>query len=204
VSRRAPAPESASLVARAVDTLSGLDAVARVLVALPPGTSSPGPSRPLPLRGGLIAALEDAVAGAGSSDVLLIHDPCRSSVDAGVFTRMLRELRGERSAAVVAAVPVTDTLKEVDDRRRIVGTVDRGAMWQLQTPQAYRLETLAGVLAKARDEGVTDEMVRTDPGLLPSLVDGAVRIVPLPRDSVVLTGGYPPSIKASARSRSTG
>src|SRR5262249_37017259 len=46
----------------------------------------------------------------------------------------------ERSGAAVMAVPVTDTLKEVNAQHQITGTVSRQGLWQAQTPQVFKRE----------------------------------------------------------------
>ena len=66
----------------------------------------------------------------------------------------------EEHGAVIAAVPVKDTLKEVDkDGTEIVGTVDRSRLWQAQTPQAMDLHLLERAYEYASATGfiATDE-----------------------------------------------
>jgi 2-C-methyl-D-erythritol 4-phosphate cytidylyltransferase / 2-C-methyl-D-erythritol 2,4-cyclodiphosphate synthase len=58
--------------------------------------------------------------------------------------------------AAIVAVPVSDTLKRVDDGR-IVGTVDRTGMWGAQTPQAFRRDVLLDIFDRAGEREVTDE-----------------------------------------------
>jgi 2-C-methyl-D-erythritol 4-phosphate cytidylyltransferase len=59
----------------------------------------------------------------------------------------------------VAALPVVDTLKEVDEHGRIVRTVDRTRLWRAQTPQAFPREMLeqAHVAARRDHVGATDD-----------------------------------------------
>lgn len=89
--------------------------------------------------------------------VILVHDAARPLADAETVERVITEARRGRGA--VAALPVTDTLKEVDDEGRIARTVDRARLWRAQTPQGFPREMLesAHAEAAARDVGATDD-----------------------------------------------
>ena len=86
-------------------------------------------------------------------DVILVHDAARPFVDAATIDRVIAEARKGHGA--VAALPVVDTLKEVDESGRVVRTVDRGRLWRAQTPQGFPREMLVRAFKAARAEGVT-------------------------------------------------
>src|SRR5690606_23994940 len=65
--------------------------------------------------------------------VVLVHDAARPLVTMDVVDRVVHAARG--GTAAVAALPVVDTLKEVDDDGRVVRTVERAGLWRAQTPQ---------------------------------------------------------------------
>ncbi len=52
---------------------------------------------------------------------------------------------------VIAAMPVTDTVKEVEGGL-VVRTPDRGRLWAAQTPQVFRAEALRGAAGEATDD----------------------------------------------------
>ncbi len=89
--------------------------------------------------------------------VILVHDAARPLADAATVERVIIEARGGRGA--VAALPVTDTLKEVDEEGRVTRTVDRARLWRAQTPQGFPREMLerAHLDAAARGAGATDD-----------------------------------------------
>ncbi len=62
-------------------------------------------------------------------------------------------------AAVIAATPVTDTIKQVDDAGTIQATPDRSDLWAAQTPQGFPVDDLRQAHAIAATEGwsVTDD-----------------------------------------------
>jgi 2-C-methyl-D-erythritol 4-phosphate cytidylyltransferase len=172
------------LLARAVDALRRLEGVAEVLAAVPAGQDAGTGGAARGIGAGLDAAIVTAVRDAGPEGVVLLHDPCRCPVDARTFGRALDHLRESGADGVVAAAPVTDTLKRVGPGGRIAETVDRSAMWEIRTPQVYRARALTGALARSSGGSAEGAIRAGDHGLLPSLVDGVVRILALPRESL--------------------
>lgn len=93
-----------------------------------------GDSRQQSVAAGL-AALE-----AAAPDLVLIHDAARPFVSQTIISHVIAHL--DRHAAVVPALPVTDTLKRA--RGNIaVETVDRTDLWTAQTPQGFRYRLIA-------------------------------------------------------------
>jgi len=85
--------------------------------------------------------------------VAVIHDAARPLVTDATIEAVIAEARQGRGA--VAALPVVDTLKEVDEAGRIVRTVDRARLWRAQTPQAFPLRMIEAAYVEARRAGVT-------------------------------------------------
>ncbi len=148
------------------------DAVATVVVVVPPPHEEQ--TRQLLARhlaAGQLARLVFTIGGAtrqesvraglaalpGGIDIVLVHDGARPLVTGEVIQRSIAGVR--EHGAVIAAVPVKDTLKQVDGAGRIVRTVDREGLWQAQTPQAARRDLLerAHALAEAAGFTGTDE-----------------------------------------------
>jgi 2-C-methyl-D-erythritol 4-phosphate cytidylyltransferase len=88
----------------------------------------------------------------GDLGVIVVHDAARPLVPDAVITRVVAEARAGRSA--IAALPVVDTLKEVDAEGRIVRTVARERLWRAQTPQAFPREVLIKAHREARARGL--------------------------------------------------
>jgi 2-C-methyl-D-erythritol 4-phosphate cytidylyltransferase len=106
-------------------------------------------------------------------DTVLVHDVARAFVPAAVIDRVVAAVAGGADA-VIPVRAVTDTIKRVDDTRRVVDTVDRSALVAVQTPQGFRRSVLDAAHAAAASDAVTD-----DAGLVESyggtvvVVDGA-------------------------------
>ena len=88
---------------------------------------------------------------------VLIHDGARCLAQPDLFDRCA--IAVEAGAALIAATPVTDTIKRVDDNRTIRDTPDRAELWAAQTPQGFEVEQLRQGHARAQAEGwsVTDD-----------------------------------------------
>lgn len=84
--------------------------------------------------------------------IVVVHDAARPLVPDEVLDRVIAKAR--EGVGAVAALPVVDTLKEVDDEGRIVRTVDRARLWRAQTPQAFPREMLERAHVEARRAGV--------------------------------------------------
>lgn len=89
--------------------------------------------------------------------VVLVHDaarpfPSRATID-DVITR------ARRGVGAVAALPLTDTVKDVDETRRIHHTVPRDRLWRAQTPQGFPRRMLEDAYAQpgAHDPPPTDD-----------------------------------------------
>ena len=85
--------------------------------------------------------------------IVLVHDAARPFVGTAMVDRVIAEARCGRGA--VAALPVVDTLKEVDDSGLVVRTVERSRLWRAQTPQGFPRELIEQAHATARKERVT-------------------------------------------------
>jgi 2-C-methyl-D-erythritol 4-phosphate cytidylyltransferase len=104
-------------------------------------------------------------------DVVLVHDAARPLVTSAVIDRTIAAaVRGE---CVIAAIPVVDTVQEVDAGGRIVRTPDRGRLWLAQTPQAFPREVIADACQRAARDGFR----ATDDAALVAWYGRAVRVV---------------------------
>jgi 2-C-methyl-D-erythritol 4-phosphate cytidylyltransferase len=83
---------------------------------------------------------------------VLVHDAARPLVPDDLVDRVVQEAR--RGHGAVPALPVVDTLKEVDETGKIVRTVDRARLWRVQTPQGFPREMIERAHADARRAGV--------------------------------------------------
>jgi 2-C-methyl-D-erythritol 4-phosphate cytidylyltransferase len=91
---------------------------------------------------------------------VLVHDAARPLASLELTGRVLRAL-GDGAVAVVPVLPVTDTIKRVEDGC-VVATIDRSQIVAVQTPQGF----VADLLRRAHDG---EPEATDDAGLVESL-----------------------------------
>lgn len=134
-----------------------------------------GASRAESVRNGLLCLLQQH--GAAADDWVLVHDAARCLVQPQWIEQLVQRVRegaGNGSALTggLLAVPVADTLKHADARRRVQQTLPREDKWLAQTPQMFRIGQLLEALQQAH-AGVTDEASAMEAsGHCPLLVRG--------------------------------
>lgn len=84
---------------------------------------------------------------------VLIHDAARPLVGDAMIERVVAAAR--QGTGAIAALPVTDTLKEVDESGRVMRTVDRARLWRAQTPQGFPREMIERAYREAHEAGIT-------------------------------------------------
>ena len=116
-----------------------------------------------------------------SNEVVVVHDAARPMVTPELVHSVLGALDGDTDA-VVAAVPVDETLKRVQDGA-VLETIDRSTLWRAQTPAAFKTATLKHAHERANADG----FVGTDESQLVERYGGSIKIVPGTRDNLKVT-----------------
>ncbi|MDR1572932.1 MAG: 2-C-methyl-D-erythritol 4-phosphate cytidylyltransferase [Clostridiales Family XIII bacterium] len=113
-------------------------------------------------------------------DIVLIHDAARPFVSQGCIDRVLR-LAAEKGAAA-AAVPVKDTIKAARDGV-FAETLDRSALYRMQTPQGFR----RSLILEAHAAAVRDGFTGTDDAVLLERIGEKVYLAEGDYDNIKLT-----------------
>lgn len=106
-----------------------------------------------------------------AADVVLVHDAARPLVTSAIVRRTVAAAAG--GVGAIAAVPIADTVKEVDADRRVVGTLDRRRLYRAQTPQAFP----RALLVEAHRGAAADGVIATDDAALVERYGGTVVVV---------------------------
>lgn len=109
---------------------------------------------------------------AGATHVL-IHDGARCLATPALFDRCSQAAL--KTQGFIAAVPVKDTIKQVDAQRIITNTPDRAQLWAAQTPQGFEVELLKRCHHQGQQQGwqVTDDAALLEKcGVPVSIVEG--------------------------------
>ena len=150
------------MLLRALRPFTGHPEVRQVIVALPPGYAERPPEWLAKLCGerlGLVpggAQRADSVRAGlealpADSAIILVHDAARPFVSRGTIDAVIARARA--GVGAVAAVPTSDTLKEIAQGAlratpRVTRTVDRERIWRAQTPQGFPRQMLRDAYAQ--------------------------------------------------------
>jgi 2-C-methyl-D-erythritol 4-phosphate cytidylyltransferase len=135
-----------------VEAFRAAAAISEIVVATPPGEQER-------VTGEGVAAVaggehrSQSVANAlelCGEEIVVVHDAARPLVSPGLIDAVVQELAAEEAAAgVIAAAPVSDTIKQAGEAGEVERTLERSGLWAVQTPQAFRADALREALADA-------------------------------------------------------
>jgi len=193
------------LLAESLERLESSDWIERIVIAAPPEWEEPcilvaeeiGAGKVSSVvTGGATRSESVRVALAdvpGDAAVVLVHDAARPLLPDEVIERVLAPLT-EGWDGVVPAVPVSDTVKKVE-QDRVVETLPRAELVAVQTPQAFVASILRQALAgDASDASDCSSLVEAQGGRV-KVVDGDRRLLKVTNaeDLAVVEGWLSPS-----------
>jgi 2-C-methyl-D-erythritol 4-phosphate cytidylyltransferase len=170
-----------------VEALRAVGAIERIIVALPPGELDAAPPGTEAVAGGEVRSqsVREALRASGGGDPVVVHDAARPLAQPELFERALDELLQSGADAAIAAVRVSDTIKEVGaDGHTVARTLERRRLWAVQTPQVFRRAALERAFATASDELLA---TATDDAWLIERLGGTVRIVESRPENIKVT-----------------
>lgn len=152
--------------ARGMSQMYGYSKVKRVIAG--------GAKRQASVTLGLAEVSDDA-------RIVAVHDGGRPCVTPELISETIKTAK--RYGSGVAAVKLTDTVKEVEKGVTTTGTLDRSKIWAVQTPQTFKIDLLRSALdlVKKKKATVTDESSAVE------LLGEAVRLVPAPMTNIKIT-----------------
>ena len=156
----------------------------RVVVAVPAGWEDGGDGHARVAGGASRSeSVRNALAAVPDAEIAVVHDAARPLVSAEVVERCVAAIHAPGVAGAVAAAPVTDTIKQADPAGRVVRTLERGALWAIQTPQVFWADRLRAAL----DVDPATLAAATDDAGLVEAAGGTVAIVEAPRENLKVT-----------------
>ena len=117
-------------------------------------------------------------------DIVLIHDGARPFITEQMMKATIQQAQIFDGAII--AVPVLDTIKKVQSEQLIDRTIDRGRLWQAQTPQTFRLSCIKALHRKASKEG----FVASDDAIIVEHYGGQVKIIEGSRNNLKITDPF--------------
>lgn len=166
-----------------LDALRAVPDVEQIVVALP-AEGAQAPAGTIGVPGGVYRSQSvRAALAAGTGDPVIVHDAARPLVTAQIIRSALDELSDTGCDGVIAAAPVTDTIKQTEEDGVVTNTLDRSALWSVQTPQVFA----RAALERALDVGDEVLAAATDDAWLVERAGGIIRVVPAPAENFKVT-----------------
>jgi 2-C-methyl-D-erythritol 4-phosphate cytidylyltransferase len=187
-----------------IDAFRASESVHSIVVAAPPGHVGELAGHPDldVVSGGTTRAQSVANAlEAVGTELVAVHDAARPLVTPGLVEELVARLDASPEAAgVIAAAPVTDTIKQAVESEKegtrgalpvqeagnallVEQTLDRTRLWAAQTPQVFRTDALREALAIEGDK----RGAATDEAMLVEAAGGRVLIHPAPAQNFKVT-----------------
>jgi 2-C-methyl-D-erythritol 4-phosphate cytidylyltransferase len=190
------------MLAWSLDAFAAAELVDSAVVAAPAGLESeiagfapPGLEIEVVAGGDSRSASVANALEAVRAPIVAVHDAARPLVTAELVDALISKLEGRPDAAgVIAAAPLTDTIKRAREPRppkgefarggpTIAKTESRDQLWAAQTPQIFR----ADALLDAYDVDAQRLAAATDDAMLVEKAGGKVLIEPAPAENLKVT-----------------
>jgi len=113
--------------------------------------------------------------------IVAVHDGARPCITAEIVAETVKSAK--RHGSGVAAIKITDTVKEVDRGFVVSRTVDRTKLWAVQTPQAFKVD----LLSRAYEWVARKRAVVTDEASAVELLGEEVHLVPSSWSNIKVT-----------------
>ena len=124
-----------------------------------------------------------AIEKANNDDIVIVHNAANPFVDEATISNCINAAK--KYGAAVAGFPAKDTIKAVEGGF-VKKTIDRKALWQVQTPQAMKYF----LAKKAFEAAYRDNFYGTDDVSLAERIGGTVKAVYCPRENIKITDHY--------------
>ena len=140
------------------------------------------------------SALRGLEALPPDAEIALIHDGARPFVTEEIIARVIGSVK--QSGSGVAAIPARDTIKRADETGLVLETLDRSALWQMQTPQGFFVKDLLLAHQNAASRYTDDAALMEAAGHPVHLVLGSPDNIKLtsPEDLQMVNGMLTPRI----------
>lgn len=141
-----------------------------------------GSERQFSINNALQNVLEEA-------ELVAVHDAVRPLIRTELITECCKV--ATKVGGAITGVPAKDTIKKVDENRRVVETPDRSVLWQAQTPQVFQ----KFLLSEAYRSAIKSDYFGTDDASLVEKIGGQVQMVEGDRENLKIT--YPIDLKVA-------
>ena len=104
-------------------------------------------------------------------DIVVIHDGARPFISPSFVEKSIFLM--EMFDAIIPALPVKDTIKVVSKEGFVTKTLERDSLWQVQTPQTFKYETIL----KAYRDGIAKKLYGYDDAAFIEYMGKRVKVI---------------------------
>ncbi len=97
----------------------------------------------------------NALKTADKPNYVLIHDGARPLVKTSDIKKLIEKIK--TCNAAILAVKTIDTIKKVDENGKIITTIDRSNLYNVQTPQGFKYDLIFDAHKKFEGQNFTDD-----------------------------------------------
>lgn len=131
-----------------------------------------------------IEVVADARENGMSAEVVIVHDAARPMVPVTLIRNVVSAVQAGHEA-VIPGIAIVDTVKQVDkivsttdEYPQVISTIDRQKLVAVQTPQAFRFETLWHLHNTIKTQGQNETTAFSDDAGMAEYLDIPVAVVP--------------------------
>jgi 2-C-methyl-D-erythritol 4-phosphate cytidylyltransferase len=106
-------------------------------------------------------------------DWALVHDSARVGITETFINSFIKEVCQDSVGGIVA-IPSVDTIKRVDQSKKIIKTENRDTLWLAQTPQMFKYKKLIEALKKFNGTPTDEAEAIESLGLKPMVYKGLI------------------------------
>ncbi len=121
----------------------------------------------------------NGLLAAEGSDYVLIHDGARPLVDEALIMRCIEAVQKDK--ACIAAVPVKDTIKEINADGVVEQTIDRSKLYAIQTPQCFEYPLILNAYSRLFRQAASGQMaldgITDDASVIELMTEQPVKLV---------------------------
>lgn len=177
-----------TILARALHSVAGMSSPAQVIVVAPADrvedsrviaeSAVDAADVSVSVVTGGVTRQSSVAAGLAVIDakvqIVLVHDAARPLTPSEQFDRIVAQVQRTGRGAI-PGLPVSDTVKRIDEDGTIRETVDRSELSAVQTPQGFPRDQLDAAYAAATDDATDDAALLAAIGNQVTVIDGDPR-----------------------------
>ena len=125
----------------------------------------------------------NGLQGLSKDELVLIHDGARPLIKSEEINKIIDEVK--ICGACIAGMPAKDTMKIVNEKKEVIETPNRKNVWQIQTPQAFKVGIVNEAYKKMREVG--DTTITDDAMVVEKYTETKIKVIETSYENIKVT-----------------